>query len=154
MATIFDVDSFICDRLAPARPGKVARHKLAYAAHRYAILKTGNPIFDSFCAALPLGPCFIELLHKPERRGNPDALSITDKQLIDEVLQKLGAMSGCALAARSHRNYYEWKIMREGMHANQVKQNGQYVEIPVSLIRSLPEIRQAGANIGNNIGLQ
>ncbi len=72
MTTVFDVDSYICDRLAPARPGKVARHKLAYAAHRYAILKTGNPIFNSLCAALPLGPCFIDLLHKPERRGNPD----------------------------------------------------------------------------------
>lgn len=154
MKTVFDVDSYICDKLAPARPGKVARHKLAYAAHRYAILKTGNPIFDAVCAALPLGPCFLELLHNPERRGNPDELSPETKQLIDEVLQKLGAMSGRALAARSHRNYYEWKIMRSGMHANQVKQNGQYVEIPVSLIRSLPDVQRAGAYVGNDIGLQ
>lgn len=154
MRTIFDVDSFICDRLAPARPGKVARHKLAYAVHRYAILKTGNPIFDSVCAALPLGPCFLDLLHSPEQRGNPDALSLEETQLIDEVLQKLGAMSGRALAARSHRNYYEWRVMREGMHENQVKSCGKYREIPVSLIRMLPDIQRRGANVGNPIGLQ
>ncbi|GEM_PF-6322047 len=154
MKTIFDVDSYICDRLAPARPGKVARHKLAYAAHRYAILKTGNPIFESVCAALPLGPCFLELLRDPNRRGNPDALSLEEKQLIDEVLQKLGAMSGRALAARSHRNYYEWRVMREGMNPNQVKSCGKYREISVALIRMLPDIQRRGANVGNPIGLQ
>lgn len=62
-------------------------------------------------------------------------------------------MSGRALAARSHRNYYEWRIMREGMRDNQVFEHGKYVEIPLTLIKSLPEIKRAGAYIGNEIGL-
>lgn len=63
-------------------------------------------------------------------------------------------MSGKALAARSHKNHYEWRIMREGMHENQVKACGKYREIPVSLIRMLPEIQGRGSNVGNTIGLQ
>ena len=108
-----------------------------------------SPIFDSFCAALPLGPCFVELLHNPDRQGNPDVLPALDKRLIDEVLDNLGALSGKALAARSHRNYYEWRIMREGMRHNQVKDQGKCMEISVALIRMLPQIKIRGAYIGN-----
>src|SRR5579862_5614649 len=142
VTTVFDVDAYICQKL-PVRPGKVARHKLAYACHRYSILKRGEPIFDAFCAALPLGPVFIPLLSNPEHRGKADNLLPEERAIVDTVLDSLGAMSGKTLAARSHRNYYEWRIMREGMHANQVKMNGQYVEIPISLIKSLPEIKRA-----------
>jgi hypothetical protein len=153
MATVFDVDAYICRRL-PARPGKVARHKLAYACHRFAILKSGGPIFEAFCAALPLGPVFIPLLHKPEHDGNADNLTPEERAIVDTVLDVLGAMSGKALAARSHKNYYEWRIMREGMHENQVKSCGKYREIRVSLIRMLPDIQRRGSNVGNTIGLQ
>jgi uncharacterized phage-associated protein len=154
MATVFDTASYIKRALHPHRPGKVALHKLLYACHRYAILRRGDPIFDAFCAALPLGPVFIPLLHNPEQEGNPNSLSSDEQAIVDTVLGSLGAMSGRALAARSHRNYYEWRIMREGMHENQVKSCGQYREIRVSLIRMLPEIQRRGSNIGNTIGLQ
>jgi len=150
--TIYDLDSYICSQL-PAHPGKVARHKLAYAVYRYSVIKTSQSIVDSLVAALPLGPCFIELLENPDRKGDSDAFSAEAKELIHAVLDKLGAMSGRALAARSHRNYYEWLVMREGMHSNEVKLNGQYVEIPISSIRSLPTIRRARASVGNEIGL-
>jgi hypothetical protein len=147
MATIFDADTLICTMLL-ARPGKVARHKLAYAVYRYSIVKTGIPDFTAFCAALPLGPCFIELLEHPERRGDPNAFSPEAVDRFRAVLDKLGAMSGKALAARSHRNYYEWRTMREGMRNNQVKLNGKCQEIPVSLIRRLPEIQRHGGTVG------
>jgi uncharacterized phage-associated protein len=68
--------------------------------------------------------------------------------MTDEVLEKLGAMSGRALAARSHTNYYEWRMMREGMNPNQVKSCGQYREIKVSTIRLLPQIQRQGSNVG------
>jgi len=145
--TIYDLDSFICSQL-PVHPGKVARHKLAYAVHRYSVIKTGEPIVDSLVAALPLGPCFVELLENPDRKDDPDAFSAEARALIHTVLDKLGAMSGRALAARSHKNYYEWRMMREGMRPNQVKQNGQYVVIPLSMIHSLPYVERAGADVG------
>jgi len=145
--TIFDLDTYICSKL-PSRPGAVARHKLAYGVFRYSIIKTGEPIVDAFVAALPLGPCFVSLLEHPNRTGDPNALSADEKRMTDEVLQKLGAMSGRALAARSHRNYYEWRMMREGMHDNQVKSCGHYREIKVSTIRLLPQIQKQGSNVG------
>src|ERR1700756_456899 len=122
MATAFDVEQYICQKF-PARPVEVARHKLAYACHRYSILKRGEPIFDAFCAALPLGPVFIPLLNNPEHRGKADNLSPEEQAIVDTVLDSLGAMSGKTLAARSHRNYYEWRIMREGMHTNRAHDN-------------------------------
>lgn len=147
MPTLFDVDTYICSRL-PSHPGKVARHKLLYGVHRLAIYQNGTPMFDSFCAAFPLGPVFVELLNHPERKGDPDAIASADKQLIDTVLERLGALSGRALAARSHKSYYEWFVTREGMRDNQVFDQGQYREIPVSLIKMLPEIRNQGPRIG------
>jgi hypothetical protein len=67
--TIYDLDSYICSKL-PSVPGKVARHKLAYGVYRYSIIKTGEPIVDTLVAALPLGPCFVELLEHsgPQRK--------------------------------------------------------------------------------------
>lgn len=87
MATVFDVDTYICDRLLPARPGKVARHKLAYACYRYSAMTRQEPIFTAFCAAMPLGPVFVELLKYPARKGNRDDLSAEDKAIIDAVLK-------------------------------------------------------------------
>jgi uncharacterized phage-associated protein len=153
MPTVFDTASYIKRALHPHRPGKVALHKLLYACHRYSILKRGVPMFDAFCAALPLGPVFIPLLHNPEREGNPESLPPEDRAIVDAVLDSLGAMSGKALAARSHKNYYEWRIMREGMHDGQIKSCGKYREISMSLIRMLPEIQKRRSNIGNTIGL-
>lgn len=75
-------------------------------------------------------------------------MSDDEKRMTDEVLEKLGAMSGRALAARSHTNYYEWRMMREGMNPNQVKSCGQYREIKVSTIRLLPQIQRQGSNVG------
>ncbi len=147
MPTIFDADTLVCS-LLPARPGKVARHKLAYAWYRFSIVQTGQPDFAGFCAALPLGPCFIELLENDARQGDPNAFSAEAIARCHTVLDKLGAMSGKTLAARSHRNYYEWRIMREGMRSNQVRLDGRYVEIPIALITRLPRIQEQGANIG------
>jgi hypothetical protein len=147
MPTSHDADTLICSLLS-ARPGKVARHKLAYAWYRYSIVQAGEPDFTDFCAALPLGPCFVALLENPDRIGNPSVFSAGAVSRCRTVLEKLGAMSGRALAARSHRNYYEWRIMRQGMRHSQVKMNGQYQEIPVSLIRRLPEIQRHGCAIG------
>lgn len=147
MPTSRDADALICS-LLPARPGRVARHKLAYAWYRYSIVQTGQPDFTDFCAALPLGPCFVELLRQPDHDGNPNVFPLEAVARCQMVLEKLGAMSGKALAARSHRNYYEWRIRREGMNPNQVKSCGQYREISVSLIRMLPQIQRQGANIG------
>jgi uncharacterized phage-associated protein len=148
MPTSHDADALICS-LLPFRPGKVARHKLAYAWYRYSIVQTGQPDFTDLCAALPLGPCFVELLEKPDRTGNPTVFSSDAIARCQTVLEKLGAMSGKALAARSHKNYYEWRIRREGMKPSQVKSCGQYREISVSLIRMLPQIQRQGAYIGD-----
>jgi len=137
MATIFDFDAYNCQKLQ-AKPGRVARQKLVYGLHRYAVIKTGRPFFDSPCYAFPLGPLFLELHGNYGHNGNPAALTEYERAIVDDVLEKLGAMSGKALAARSHVNYYEWRVMREGMRPDQTRVNGEFVEIPVSLIRGLP----------------
>jgi len=137
MATDHDAAALIL-RLLPVRPGKVALHKLAYGWYRYSVIQNGAPDFSATCAALPLGPVFLGLLNRPDLVGDPTAFSAEAIARCQTVLNKLGAMSGRTLAARSHKNYYEWQIMREGMHPNQVKRDGRYVEIPVSLIREKP----------------
>jgi uncharacterized phage-associated protein len=148
--TAHDAGSLIRS-LLPSRPGSVALHKLAYGWYRCSIIQTGTPDFEDTCAAFPLGPVFLGLLNHPDRVGDPTAFSVEAVARCHRVLSKLGAMSGRALAARSHKSYYEWRIMREGMRPNQVKQNGQYVEIPVSMIHSLPHVQRAGANVGYSL---
>lgn len=115
MATIFDFDSYLQDRLSSkfGTLGQVARHKLLYAVHRAVIAKTGKPAFECPCEAWPMGPVFVSLYFCQNASGNPGVLSADERAVCDWVARVLGATSGRKLAARSHAKYPEWYTARK-----------------------------------------
>jgi len=113
LATVFDFNTHLTERCG--RLGKVQKQKLLYAIYRLGILKHGVEPFAGTVVAWPLGPVFLEVWKQPNAEGFPAMLTASDRALAETVIQQLGAMSGRALAERSHRLYLEWKVARLGL---------------------------------------
>jgi uncharacterized phage-associated protein len=130
--TVFDFDAYLRTLLEPKKGalGLVARHKLLYAVHRLAICKTGVPAFEDRCEAWKLGPVFVPLWNNPNKSGNPDVLTVEQKEFCQLVARILGTQSGRSLAARSHAKYPEWHNARRASRRKHTN-----AEITVDAIR-------------------
>ena len=112
MPTDFDFSAYLTSRCGNL--GRVQRHKKLYDIYRLGIVKNGFPPFVGTVVAWPLGPVFLDVWKHPNAQGNPLLLTTEDRDLADSVISQTNAMSGKALANRSH-DYLEWGFKRLGM---------------------------------------
>jgi uncharacterized phage-associated protein len=145
--TVLKIDGYICSLLR-AKPGKVARQKLAYGVQRWAISMTGEPAFDSRCECWPLGPVFPELFFDDNHKETGQDLSPVLQGYCKIVVEKLGDMSGGNLATRSHRKYPEWRMIHEQLRklTLKTKELSAQNEISIALIKSVTydQVRREG----------
>ncbi|MDR3107741.1 MAG: DUF4065 domain-containing protein [Bifidobacteriaceae bacterium] len=110
MASVFDVAEYVLAKSGPMTTTKL--QKLCYYAQGHHLAWDGVPLFPEPFQAWANGPVCFELF-KAHRRvfnierahfsdGDPDSLSLSERETVDAVLDAYGHLSGHALSVMSH----------------------------------------------------
>jgi len=119
MPTVHDVAAFTLQSLGPMRAMKL--EKLVYYGQAWHLVWAGNPLFMEPIQAWQKGPITRALWNRHKGRdalrkwsGNPDALSASQKTILDRVFSFYGAFSGNELSALTHTER-PWQDARQGL---------------------------------------
>ena len=123
MATVHDVAAYILSQRGAMTAMKL--QKLVYYSQAWSLVWDDQPMFEEKIEAWANGPVVRELYdrHRGMFRvsrwdGNPSALTDTEKETIDKVLEFYGKMSSQQLSDLTHKED-PWKDARKGLGANQ-----------------------------------
>ena len=123
MADVHDVAAYILKNSGPMTAMKL--QKLVYYSQAWSLVWDDRPIFEERIEAWANGPVVRELYSRhrgmfrvTEWDGNPDALTMDERETIDKVLEFYGKMSSQELSDLTHRED-PWKAARAGMGFNQ-----------------------------------
>lgn len=122
MANVIDVAAYILEQTGSVTTMKL--QKLVYYAQVRHLVMYGLPLFSNEIQAWANGPVSPELYRVHRGRymigegglradGSPDALSVSEKSVVDYVVGKLGAYSGEELRGLSHGEK-PWQDARRG----------------------------------------
>lgn len=110
MARVFDVANYILNRRGPMTAMKL--QKLCYYSQAWHLVWDEVPLFDNRIEAWANGPVIPELyrahrgrmtLHDGDIKGDPNALSPSERGTVDGVLDFYGDMSAHQLSELTHR---------------------------------------------------
>lgn len=107
-ASVFDVAQYILQRLGPMTTMKL--QKLVYYAQAWSLAWDQQPLFDQPIEAWDYGPVVPALWteHRGQRtiarlsQGNPERLNDAQRDTIDAVLARYGALSAEVLSELTH----------------------------------------------------
>ncbi|MBC2180181.1 DUF4065 domain-containing protein [Listeria booriae] len=106
-------------------PSELKLQKLMYFAQRQSLALTGEPLFENEIQGWVHGPVVTELRHFLEEGYTPyqnEAISETDKYILDNVVNTYGKFEAWSLRDMSHAET-SWKKSREGLADNQYGSN-------------------------------
>jgi uncharacterized phage-associated protein len=125
MATVYDVARYILRRLGegdklPVTTWKL--QKLVYYSQAWSLVWEDAPMFPERIKAWANGPVCSDLyaLHRGSfqisdiSQGNPDALTLAEKETVNIVLEHYGSKSAQYLSELTHRER-PWLEAREGL---------------------------------------
>jgi uncharacterized phage-associated protein len=123
MTTVFDVAA----HLTRAHPGLggMKLQKLVYYAQAWSVVWDGAPLFSERLEAWregPVSPDLFRELKSGSIPGNPDALSVAQRETLAAVLTAYGERSGDWLSRLTHRER-PWRAARAGLPADARSQN-------------------------------
>jgi uncharacterized phage-associated protein len=119
MATVHDIAAFILGRRSPVTAMKL--QKLVYYAQAWSLVWDEAPIFNEQIEAWANGPVVRELydLHRgmfkvTAWQGDPNALTPSEEETIDRVLELYGGLSSQQLSNLTHQEK-PWRDARKGL---------------------------------------
>lgn len=95
-------------------------HKLMYFAQRESLMRNGRPLFDDPFYGYKHGPVLKTVKHAYAFHllsESFEEVSDDTRKLLDNVLERYGALSLWKLSSLSH-NEFSWKKARKGLKAN------------------------------------
>ena len=124
VATVFDVGKYIVDKLGTIDTWKL--QKLVYYCQAWSLVWDERPLFNSRIEAWANGPVCRELYSRHKgmyevgptdslwRDANPDALTDSERETIDSVLEYYSDKPGYELRELTHLEQ-PWKDARNGI---------------------------------------
>jgi len=120
MATVHDVAAYILDQRGPMSAMKL--EKLVYYSYAWHLVWDEERLFDARIEAWANGPVVRELYqaHRGKfmidswPRGNPDALTPTERETVQAVLDYYGDKSPAWLSELTHKES-PWRDARHGL---------------------------------------
>ena len=124
MASATQVAIYVLDRLGSVSTMKL--QKLVFYSQALSLVKRGSPLFSERIEAWANGPVVPELFNAHRGTfvisrgflGSPDDLALLpwETEVIDHVVDRLGAMTGAALSELTHGEE-PWQAARRGCAA-------------------------------------
>lgn len=129
MANVFDVASYILQKMAPKEPGGITTwklQKLVYYSQAWSLVWADQPLFDEQIEAWANGPVCPDLYSQHRGifkiselpQGNPGELSNDQKDTIDKVIDHYGKETSQYLSELTHAES-PWIEAREGLKAGE-----------------------------------
>lgn len=146
MATVHDVAAYILQQKGPMTAMKL--QKLVYYSQAWSLVWDEQPLFQEWIEAWANGPVVPELyrahrgefkISPPWRKGDPEALTPSERETVDAVLDHYGDKSSQWLSELTHKEQ-PWRSARKGLPAgtrgSEIITHASMVEYYESLLTS------------------